>query len=115
MKIIETDIPDLKIIEPRVFSDDRGYFLEVARLGQGLVADFPANSTQISTALNYPGIIKAFHFNLTTDKQRPLLELSNEEAKLFKIKEKELNKEPEKREIDDVADAEADVPVAKSE
>lgn len=28
MKIIETDIPDLKIIEPRVFSDDRGYFLE---------------------------------------------------------------------------------------
>ena len=28
MKIIETDIPDVKIIEPRVFSDDRGYFLE---------------------------------------------------------------------------------------
>ena len=28
MKIIETDIPDLKILEPNVFSDDRGYFLE---------------------------------------------------------------------------------------
>jgi dTDP-4-dehydrorhamnose 3,5-epimerase len=28
MKIIETNIPDLKVIEPKVFSDDRGYFLE---------------------------------------------------------------------------------------
>lgn len=46
-----------------LWPDDRGYFLEVARLGQGLVADFPAATTQISTALNYPGIIKAFHFH----------------------------------------------------
>lgn len=28
MKIIDTAIPDVKIIEPRVFVDDRGYFLE---------------------------------------------------------------------------------------
>ena len=46
-----------------LWPDDRGYFLEVARLGEGLVADFPIRSTQVSTALNYPGIIKAFHFH----------------------------------------------------
>jgi len=46
-----------------VWPDDRGYFLEVARLGQGLVADFPAGTSQVSAALNYPGIIKAFHFH----------------------------------------------------
>jgi dTDP-4-dehydrorhamnose 3,5-epimerase len=46
-----------------LWPDDRGYFLEVARLGQGLVAGFPSESTQISAALNYPGIIKAFHFH----------------------------------------------------
>lgn len=28
MKIIDTDIDDVKIIEPAVFADDRGYFLE---------------------------------------------------------------------------------------
>lgn len=28
MKIIETSIPDLKIIEPKVFGDERGFFLE---------------------------------------------------------------------------------------
>ena len=47
-----------------VFPDDRGYFLEVARIGQGLPAGFPAETTQISAALSYPGTIKAFHFHL---------------------------------------------------
>jgi len=46
-----------------VWPDDRGYFLEVARIGQGLVQRFPQDTTQISTALSYPGTIKAFHFH----------------------------------------------------
>lgn len=46
-----------------LWPDDRGYFLEVARLGQGLPADFPAATTQVSCALSYPGTIKAFHFH----------------------------------------------------
>ena len=28
MKVIDTKIPDLKIIEPQVFGDERGFFLE---------------------------------------------------------------------------------------
>ena len=47
-----------------LWPDDRGYFLEVVRLGQGLPAGFPAESTQVSTALSYPGTIKAFHYHL---------------------------------------------------
>jgi len=53
-------------VEIKPFSlwpDDRGYFLEVARLGQGMVAGFPAETSQVSAALNYPGIIKAFHYH----------------------------------------------------
>jgi dTDP-4-dehydrorhamnose 3,5-epimerase len=46
-----------------LWPDDRGYFLEVIRIGQGLPADFPATTTQVSTALSYPGTIKAFHFH----------------------------------------------------
>jgi dTDP-4-dehydrorhamnose 3,5-epimerase len=41
--------------------DDRGYFLEVARMGQGLTESFPKDTTQVSAALSYPGTIKAFH------------------------------------------------------
>jgi dTDP-4-dehydrorhamnose 3,5-epimerase len=46
-----------------LWPDDRGYFLEVARIGQGLVGQFPKDSTQVSAALSYPGTIKAFHFH----------------------------------------------------
>jgi dTDP-4-dehydrorhamnose 3,5-epimerase len=70
--ILSPASPDLiadVVINPfPVWPDDRGYFLEVARLGQGLVAGFPAATSQVSTAFNYPGIIKAFHFHrLQTD------------------------------------------------
>ncbi|HUA87512.1 MAG TPA: dTDP-4-dehydrorhamnose 3,5-epimerase family protein [Bryobacteraceae bacterium] len=46
-----------------VWPDDRGYFLEVIRMGQGLAAEFPPETTQVSAALSYPGTIKAFHFH----------------------------------------------------
>jgi dTDP-4-dehydrorhamnose 3,5-epimerase len=56
-------IRDVKIKAFPVWPDDRGYFLEIARLGQGLVEGFPAAGSQVSAAFNYPGIIKAFHFH----------------------------------------------------
>ena len=52
-------------IQPLVcYPDDRGYFLEIQRFGQGPAAGFPAESTQVSAALNYPGSIKAFHYHM---------------------------------------------------
>jgi dTDP-4-dehydrorhamnose 3,5-epimerase len=52
-------------VEPfAVYPDDRGYFLEVQRMGRGLSAHFPPDTTQISAALNYPGAVKAFHYHL---------------------------------------------------
>lgn len=66
--ILKPDSPDLiegvRILPFPIWPDDRGYFLEVARIGQGLPAAFPPDTTQISAALNYPGSIKAFHFHL---------------------------------------------------
>src|SRR6516225_561123 len=62
------DSPDLiagvRLAALSVFPDDRGYFLEVQRFGLGLAADFPAATSQVSAALNYPGAIKAFHYHL---------------------------------------------------
>ncbi len=56
-------IEGVRIETSDVFSDDRGYFLELARMGTGMVERFPAGSTQVSAALNYPGIVKAFHYH----------------------------------------------------
>lgn len=59
------DLIDGVLLRPYdLWPDDRGYFLEVARMGQGLAAGFPAESTQVSAALSHPGIIKAFHYHL---------------------------------------------------
>jgi dTDP-4-dehydrorhamnose 3,5-epimerase len=66
--ILRADAPDLidgvRISPFTVWPDDRGFFLEIARLGQGMVAGFDPATTQISAALSYPGTIKAFHYHL---------------------------------------------------
>ncbi len=56
-------ISGVKAAALALWPDDRGYFLEVARLGQGLVAGFDPKTTQVSAALSYPGTIKAFHYH----------------------------------------------------
>jgi dTDP-4-dehydrorhamnose 3,5-epimerase len=66
--ILKADAVDLidgvRVSPFPIWPDDRGYFAEIIRLGEGLAADFPSSSTQVSTALSYPGSIKAFHYHL---------------------------------------------------
>jgi dTDP-4-dehydrorhamnose 3,5-epimerase len=57
-------IEGVKVEAFAVHPDDRGYFMEVHRMGLGAAAAFPAESTQISAAFNHPGTIKAFHYHL---------------------------------------------------
>lgn len=58
-------------------------------------------------------IIRNFHFNLSADRERELLQLSEQEKKKFAQAEKDLSQEGEKRSIDETADAQAEVPAAK--
>ena len=54
MRVIETAIPGLVIVEPRVFTDDRGFFFELwnarryenARIGGGFLQDNVTVSTR---------------------------------------------------------------------
>jgi len=66
--ISKPDAPELiegvRIAPVALWPDDRGYFLEVQRFGWGLASHFPAATTQVSAALNYPDAIKAFHYHL---------------------------------------------------
>jgi len=57
-------IAGVRVAPVALWPDDRGYFLELQRFGRGLTSAFPAQSTQVSAALNYPGSIKAFHYHL---------------------------------------------------
>jgi dTDP-4-dehydrorhamnose 3,5-epimerase len=66
--ILSPDSPKLidgvRVSSYPLWPDDRGYFLEVIRIGQGLPAGFDPATTQVSAALSYPGTIKAFHYHL---------------------------------------------------
>lgn len=44
MRVIQTDIPDLMILEPKIFEDDRGYFFEC--FNQGMFASLTGSSLQ---------------------------------------------------------------------
>jgi dTDP-4-dehydrorhamnose 3,5-epimerase len=57
-------IEGVKVQPFPIHPDDRGYFLEVQRIGVGAIAGFDPATTQVSAALNYPGTVKAFHFHL---------------------------------------------------
>ncbi len=57
-------IEDLEVAPVALWPDDRGYFLEIARLGDALMSEFPVDTTQISASLSYPGTIKAFHYHV---------------------------------------------------
>ena len=66
--ILSPDSPKLidgvRVAPYPLWPDDRGYFLEVLRIGHGLAAHYDPATTQISAALSYPGTIKAFHYHL---------------------------------------------------
>ena len=53
MKVIETEIPDVKIIEPDVFRDARGYFAETYNAARyasfGIVVRFVQDNESLSS------------------------------------------------------------------
>lgn len=71
------DLIDGVRIEPlQVHPDDRGFFMELARLGRGLATNMVPDDVrkiQVSFTLTYPGTIKAIHYHSEqTDLWAPL-------------------------------------------
>ena len=64
MKIIDTSIPDVKIIEPKVFGDERGFFLETFRDDwfKENVAD--VTFIQDNHSKSSQGILRGMHYQL---------------------------------------------------
>ena len=64
MKIIETSIPDVKIIEPKVFGDERGFFLETFRDDwfKENIAD--VTFIQDNHSKSSQGILRGMHYQL---------------------------------------------------
>jgi len=73
MKVIKTNIPDLLIIEPRVFEDDRGYFFESYNLKTFISGKIDFNFIQDNQSKSQFGVIRGLHYQLEPFAQTKLI------------------------------------------
>lgn len=64
--MIDTNIPDVKIIEPRVFGDERGFFMETWNHKQfeEQVTGKPTNFVQDNHSKSKKGILRGLHYQI---------------------------------------------------
>lgn len=62
MKISETEIPGVLIFEPKVFEDDRGFFLETWRKDKYAEAGVKEDFVQDNVSFSMRGTLRGLHF-----------------------------------------------------
>ncbi len=62
MKFIETSIPEVKIIEPQVFGDERGFFMETFRTSLFKQHCAERNFVQENHSKSKRGILRGLHY-----------------------------------------------------
>ncbi|WP_421198962.1 dTDP-4-dehydrorhamnose 3,5-epimerase [Aeromonas enteropelogenes] len=74
MNIIDTKIPDVKIIEPKVFGDERGFFFESFNQQQFEAAiGYPVNFVQDNHSKSSKGVLRGLHYQLPPHAQGKLV------------------------------------------
>ena len=64
MQIIDTSLADVKIIEPRVFGDDRGFFMETWNLKGFESAGLPSHFVQDNHSRSTQGVLRGMHYQI---------------------------------------------------
>lgn len=63
MKIIDTTIPDVKIIEPTIFGDDRGFFFELFQQKRfNEQVDASSHFVQDNLSRSQQGVLRGLHY-----------------------------------------------------
>jgi dTDP-4-dehydrorhamnose 3,5-epimerase len=73
MKIIETSLPGLLVIEPRVFEDARGYFFETYQTERYKEAGINTNFIQDNESKSLRGVVRGLHYQLAPWSQAKLV------------------------------------------
>ena len=64
MKFIETPLRDVYLLEPRVFGDPRGFFMETWNIETFRAAGFDLNFVQDNHSRSAHGILRGLHFQM---------------------------------------------------
>ncbi len=65
MKVLETELPGVLIIEPMVFGDARGFFLETYRQDSYREAGIPEHFVQDNHSRSRRGVLRGLHYQLS--------------------------------------------------
>jgi dTDP-4-dehydrorhamnose 3,5-epimerase len=64
VKYIDTSIPEVKIIEPNVFGDERGFFMETFRVDEFAINCSKKSFVQDNHSKSSHGILRGLHYQL---------------------------------------------------
>lgn len=64
MQFIETSLPGVKLVEPQIFSDDRGWFAEIFNQSAFTAAGLPGEFAQDNQSLSRRGVLRGLHYQL---------------------------------------------------
>ena len=73
MKVRDTEIAGLKIIEPDVFGDNRGWFCETYNAGRYRAAGIEATFVQDNESFSSKGVIRGLHWQASSHAQAKLV------------------------------------------
>jgi dTDP-4-dehydrorhamnose 3,5-epimerase len=62
MNLLETALPGVLIVEPKVFRDDRGFFLETYHAARYAGAGLPEGFVQDNLSLSRRGVLRGLHY-----------------------------------------------------
>ncbi len=64
MRLIDTSIPDLQLLEPQRFGDSRGWFAEVFNQNSFAEHRLPTNFVQDNQSFSAQGVLRGLHYQL---------------------------------------------------
>ena len=62
MNVIDTELPGVKIVEPKVFGDERGFFMESWNRERYVENGLPGDFVQDNLSFSRKGVLRGLHF-----------------------------------------------------
>lgn len=64
MKVLQTEIEGVLLVEPRLFPDERGYFMETFQAARYRECGIPANWVQDNLSFSQKGTLRGLHYQI---------------------------------------------------
>ena len=72
-KFSRTNVPDIVLIEPRIFSDTRGFFVELFKSSDFQANGVPTNFVQVNNSRSQRNVLRGLHYQMAPKPQAKLI------------------------------------------